>query len=180
MTFGPLQFVVLGVRGDEQQQATTRTLRALTERGAIRVVDMIYVTKQADGTWTPGRVSSMSDEERKRLGVVAGALIGVGYASADGARTDTEFVATSNDGNDSVEWEFGENLEEIRRHLRDIGQDLPTGAGCAIALIEHRWMSHLKDELRKNGVVLLASGMIRPRSLVMFGRELAEAEQAAQ
>ncbi len=52
--------------------------------------------------------------------------------------------------------------QEIREHLRDSAQDLPTGATCASALIEHRGMPQVKDELRKCGIVALGSGMIRP------------------
>jgi Family of unknown function (DUF6325) len=179
MPIGPLQFVVLGVRGEEQQQAVTKALRNLTERGAIRVIDMLYVTKQEDGTWVPARASSLSDEERKRFGTVAAALIGLGYGGIEGARAGAEFPA-SPDSFAFSDRDYGENLQEIREHLRDIAQDLPTGATCAIALIEHQWMPRFKDELRRHGVLVLGSGLIRPRSLVMLGRELAEAEQAVQ
>jgi hypothetical protein len=181
MSLGPLQFVVLGVRGEEQQQAVARTLRGLSERGAIRVIDLVYATKQEDGTWVPTRVSSLTEEERKRFGMVAGALIGFGYGGVEGARAGADYMATQERPLMTfAEHEYGENLQEIREHLRDIAQDLPTGATCAIALIEHRWMPQVKDELRKSGIFVLGSGMIRPRSLVMLGRELAEAEQAVQ
>ena len=179
MTLGPLQFVVLGMRGEEQQNAVTRVLRNLTERGSIRVIDLLYVAKQDDGTWVPGRVSSLTDEERKRFGTIAGALIGLGYGGVDGAKAGADYVATHEEFVFSDQ-EYGENLQEIRDHLRDIGQDLPTGATCAVALIEHQWMARMKDELRKNGIFVLGSGMIRPRSLVMLGKELAEVEQATQ
>jgi hypothetical protein len=180
MAFGPLQFVVLGVRGEEQQQAVAKTLRSLSERGAIRVIDMVYATKQEDGTWVPTRVSGMTEEERKRFGTVAGALIGFGYGGMEGARAGAEYT-TTRDGRPLLEFaehEYGENLQEIKEHLRDIGQDLPTGATVAIALIEHQWMTKFREDLRKQGILVLGSGLIRPRSLVMLGRELAEAEQA--
>jgi hypothetical protein len=180
MTFGPLQFVVLGVRGEEQQQTVAKALRGLSERGAIRVIDMLYTTKQEDGTWVPTRVSGISEEERKQLGTVAGALIGFGYGGREGARAGAEYAATR-EGRPLLEFaerEYGENLQEIKEHLRDIGQDLPTGATVALALIEHQWMTKFREELSKQGILVLGSGMIRPRSLVMFGRELAEAEQA--
>jgi len=77
-----------------------------------------------------------------------------------------------------AEREFGESVQEIREHLKDLAADLPTGAGCAIALIEHRWMSQLRDDLRKLGVVVLGTGMIRPRSLVMLGAAMHTAEEA--
>ena len=180
MTFGPLQFVVLGVRGEEQQTAVSKALRTLSDRGAIRVIDMVYATKQDDGTWVPARVSGLTDEERTRFGTVAGALIGFGYGGLEGARAGAEY-ATTTEGRPLVEFaerDYGENLQEIKEHLRDIGQDLPTGTTVAIALIEHQWMTKFRDDMRKNGILVLGSGMIRPRSLVMLGRELAEAEQA--
>jgi hypothetical protein len=178
MTFGPLQFVVLGVRGEEQQQAVAKTLRTLSERGAIRVIDMLYTTKQADGTWVPTRASGLTEDERKRFGALARALIGYGDAGLEGARAGTEQANVSDLITTFSDRDYGENLQEIKEHLRDIGQDLPTGATVALALIEHRWMPQMKDELRKQGILVLGSGLIRPRSLVMLGRELAEAEQA--
>jgi hypothetical protein len=179
MTLGPLQFVVLGLRGEEQQKTAAQVLRNLTERGSIRVIDLLYVTKQDDGSWVPARATSLTDEERKRFGMVAGALIGLGYGGIDGAKAGADYMATL-EGDMFADRVYGENLQEIREHLRDIAQDLPTGATCAIALIDHQWMVKFKDELRKNGIIMLASGMIRPRSLVMLGKELAEVEQAVQ
>jgi hypothetical protein len=182
MPFGPLQFVVLGVRGPEQEKAVAERLRSLNERGAIRVVDMIYATKQDDGTWREVRISGMGEEERKQLGTVVGALIGLGYGGTDGARAGAEYMRTR-DGRPILEFaehEYGENLQEIRDHLRDIAQDLPPGATVAVALIEHTWMPKFREELLKKGVFVLGSGMIRPRSLIMLGNELAEMEQVTQ
>jgi uncharacterized membrane protein len=183
MALGPLQFVVLGVRGEEQQQAALKSLRNLSQRGAIRVIDVAYATKQEDGTWVPARVSGLTEEERKRFGAVAGALIGFGYGggvgAVEGGRAGAEYMTTG-DGLTLSQRDYGENLQEIKEHLRDIGQDLPTGATVAVALIEHQWMPKFREELRNNGILVLGSGMIRPRSLVALGRELAEVEQAIQ
>jgi hypothetical protein len=55
---------------------------------------------------------------------------------------------------------------------------LPPGATCAIALIEHCWMLDLKEQLMRDGIVELGSGMIRPRSLVTLGAHPTRAEQA--
>ncbi len=88
---GPLQYVFLSVRGQEQQDAVVRTLRTLSERGAIRIVDVVYATKKEDGTIVPGRETSLTDEECKRYGAIAGALIGFGYGGMEGARAGAEF-----------------------------------------------------------------------------------------
>jgi hypothetical protein len=180
MPFGPLQFVVLGVRGPEQEKVVADKLRSLNERGAIRVVDLVYATKQDDGTWRETRTSGMSEDERKKLGTVAGALIGFGYGGPDGSRAGAEYMRTrEREGRPIVEFAAREyNLEEIREHLRDIAQDLPTGATVAVALIEHTWMPRFREELLDKGILVLGSGLIRPRSLITLGHELAEMEQA--
>jgi len=172
MALGPLQFVVLGVRGPEQEKDVTEKLRSLNERGAIRVVDLVYATKQDDGTWRETRTSGMSEDERKKLGTVAGALIGFGYGGPDGARAGAEYMRTrEREGRPIVEFaarEYGENLQEIKEHLRDIAGDLPTGATVAVALIEHTWMPRFREELLDKGVFVLGSGLIRPRSRAAY------------
>ncbi len=167
---GPLQYVFLGVRGQDQQDVVVRTLKSLNERGAIRILDVAYATKKEDGSLVPGTWTSMSDEERQKFGAIAGALVGFGYAGRDLGieRAETPFA----------EREFGESVQEIRDHLKDLAEDLPPGAGCCVALIEHRWMSQLREDLRKQGIVVLGTGLIRPRSLVMLGATLRTAEEA--
>jgi hypothetical protein len=174
---GPLQYIFLGVSGQEQQDAVVRTLRGLAERGAIRVVDVAYATKKDDGSLVPGTWTSLSDEERKRFGAIAGALVGFGYGGVEGAKMGAE-LGIERAETPFAEREFGESVQEIREELKDLADDLPTGAGCVIALIEHRWMPQVRDDLRRQGIVVLGTGLIRPRSLVMLGTALHTAEQA--
>jgi len=190
MPVGPLQFVFLGLRGEEQRTEVTKTLKNLSQRGAIRVLDLAYATKQPDGTFTPTYDSSLSDQERKQMGAIAGALIGIGYGGVYGGKEGAQWGAVMGAqtgaqmaGNGNVaafaQEDFGESVQEVREHLQELAKDIPSGATCAIALIEHRWMLELKDQLQKAGVVVLGSGLIRPRSLVMLGANIATAEQAA-
>jgi hypothetical protein len=174
---GPLQYVVLGVSGLEQQDAVVRTLKGLNERGAIRVLDMVYATKREDGSIVPGTWTSMSDEERRKFGAIAGALVGFGYGGRDGAKIGAEW------GIERAETpfagrEFGESVQEIRQEVKDLLEDLPPGAGCGVALIEHQWMPQFRENLRKQGIVVLGTGLIRSRSLVMLGATLQAAEEA--
>ena len=177
MALGPLQYVFLGVRGPEQQNTVVQKLKSLSERGAIRVLDVVYATKREDGSIAPGKWTSLSDEERRRYGAIAGALIGFGYGGVEGARVGAE-LGVERAETTFAEREFGESGQEIREHLKDVAADLPVGAGACIALIEHQWMAQMRDDLRKQGIVVLGTGLIRPRSLVMLGATLGAAAEA--
>jgi hypothetical protein len=177
MTLGPLQYVFIGMRGQEQQNKVVSKLKSLSDKGAIRVLDVVYAVKKEDGNIERGTWTSLSDEERKKFGAIAGALIGYGYAGPDGARAGAE-LGLERAETPFAEREFGESVQEIREHLRDEAADLPVGAACCIALIEHQWMPQLRDELRKDGIVVLGTGMIRPRSLVMLGATLRAREES--
>ncbi|MGO8947985.1 MAG: hypothetical protein ACLQUY_10045 [Ktedonobacterales bacterium] len=190
MAIGPLQFVFLGVRTDEQRAEVGKRLRAAADRGTIRVIDIAYATKREDGTFTPvTEQSSMTDEEKKQLGATVGALLGMGFGgyyggkegAKEGAKAGAQIGAQGGTGTVAAfaQEEFGESVDDVREHLREVAADLPVGATCGVALIEHRWMVDLRDQLLKNGVVILGSGLIRPRSLVMFGADMAGLQQAS-
>jgi hypothetical protein len=187
---GPLQFVFLGTRGDEQIAEVKKSLRALSERGAIRVLDIGYATKQDDGTFTPVQeYTTMTDQERQQVGATVGALVGMGFGgyyggregAKQGAKVGAQIGSQGGDGTVAAfaQQEFGESVDDVRQHIRELAADVPVGATCAIALIEHRWMLDMKDQLAKMGIVILGSGLIRARSLVLLGNQIAAAQQAA-
>jgi uncharacterized membrane protein len=173
---GPLQYVFLGVRGQEQQDAVMKALRSLSDRGAIRIVDVAYAVKRDDGSIVPGTWTSLTDDERQRFGAIAGALIGFGYGGVDGAKVGAELGASRAE-TPFAEQEYGESVQDIREHLKDLAADLPVGAACVVALIEHKWMAQMRDDLRKAGIIVLGTGMIRPRSLVMLGATMRTADE---
>jgi hypothetical protein len=173
MALGPIQFVVFGVRTEEQQKEVLRQLRSASERGNVRLIDLAYIRKAEDGTLQHGRMSGMTDEEQRKFGTVARALVGMG-AAVEYARTGGEIGTGA-----FVDQDFGESVQEIKERIYEAAQDLPPGGACAIALIEHRWLLELKENVQKQGVVILTQGLVRPRSLLMLGAELQAAEQAA-
>ena len=190
MALGPLQFVFLGVRGEEQRSEVAKALRSLSDRGAIRVVDIAYTTKRDDGTFAPVQEqSSMTDQERQQLGGAIGALVGMGYGgyyggkegAKAGAKAGAQIGAQGGDGTVAsfAQEEYGDSVDEVREHIRELAKDVPVGATCAVALIEHRWMLEFKDQLQKAGIAILGSGLIRPRSLAMLGADIAAAQQAS-
>ena len=168
---GPIQYLVFGVRTEDQQKEVVQRLRTASERGNIRLIDLAYLRKAEDGTLQQGRISGLSDEEQRKFGTVARALVGIG-AAMEYHRTGGKL------GTGAFLEEFGESMQEIKERIYEAAQDLPPGAACAIALIEHRWLVEVRDQLQEKGVVILTQGMVRPRSLLMLGAELQAAEQA--
>jgi len=173
MALGPIQFVVFGVRTEEQQKEVVRQLRSASERGNVRLIDLAYIRKSEDGTLQHGRMSGLSEEEQRKFGTVARALVGMG-AAMEYTRSGGEIGTGA-----FVDQDFGESVQEIKERIYEAAQDLPPGGACAIALIEHRWLLELKENVQKQGVVILTQGLVRPRSLLMLGAELQAAEQAA-
>jgi Family of unknown function (DUF6325) len=63
MTIGPLEFVVIGVKGDRFTSEIVPELNSIQEKGLIRVVDLIFVRKDTDGTVKALEVHDLNDEE---------------------------------------------------------------------------------------------------------------------
>ena len=63
MTIGPLEFVVIGVKGDRFTSEIVPELNSIQEKGLIRVVDLIFVRKDTDSTVKALEVHDLNDEE---------------------------------------------------------------------------------------------------------------------
>jgi hypothetical protein len=135
-----------------------------------------YVTKKEDSGIAPDTWMSVSDKEWRKFGAIAAAFVERGLGGLDGAWAKAglgpERARTS-----LVEQEFGDSMQSVRDYLQELASALPTRTGCCIALIEHRRMSQTRDSLRKQGIVVMCSGPIRPRSLIMHGASLHAVEE---
>ena len=63
MTIGPLEFVVIGCKGNQFTSEIVPELNSIQEKGLIRVVDLFFVRKDANGTVTVLEVNDLNDEE---------------------------------------------------------------------------------------------------------------------
>ena len=63
MPIGPLEFVVIGCKGQQFTSEIVPELNAIQEKGLIRVVDLIFVRKDTDGTVKALEVHDLNDEE---------------------------------------------------------------------------------------------------------------------
>ena len=63
MTIGPLEFVVIGCKGNKFTSEIVPELNSIQEKGLIRVVDLFFVRKDVNGTVTVLEVNDLNDDE---------------------------------------------------------------------------------------------------------------------
>jgi len=81
MTLGPLQVLVVGFGSRaEFSGEIAAELRRLREQDVVRVADLRFVTKAADGTVSSIETSDLSGEQSEMIGTLAGELVGFGAA----------------------------------------------------------------------------------------------------
>jgi len=77
MDIGPLEYVVIGVYDRQLKSALISELNAIQQAGKIRVVDLIFVSKSADGAVAMQEVSELVEEELAEYGDIAVNLMGL-------------------------------------------------------------------------------------------------------
>jgi hypothetical protein len=89
MDIGPLEYVVIGFQDDHFTNEILPELNAIQASNLIRVVDLLFVSKEANGTTTVREVSELSEEERQPFGDMMEDLAGLFTAQ------DVENLATA-------------------------------------------------------------------------------------
>jgi hypothetical protein len=77
MEIGPLEYVVIGVSDQLLKGDIISELNAIQKAEEIRVVDLIFVKKSADGAVTVQEVSELVEEEIDAYGDIAVNLMGL-------------------------------------------------------------------------------------------------------
>jgi uncharacterized membrane protein len=160
--------LIVGFEGPEFKGEILDELKRLKEADIVRVIDLVVVKKDDDGTIETLHQSDLSTEEAMEFGAVAGALIGLGAEGEEGveagAIAGAEAMADGELFDDDQVW-----------HAADA---IPNGTAAGIALIEHRWAIPLRDAIVRAGGIPLADEWIHATDLVAVGL-LAEAEAEA-
>jgi uncharacterized membrane protein len=120
---GPVQVLVVGLDEPSFSGEVLDELTRLREAGIVRLVDVLLVTRGADGLAT----LPLPPHADPGLGRVAAALLG----------------ATDDDPADAVGPDDG-----ARWSLDDV---VPEGGSAAVALIEHTWAEPLVAAIRRAG-----------------------------
>jgi len=172
MSIGPIQAFVIGFPDNDLFEGRiAEELARLSEVGQIRVVDAVFVTREADDVSVLS-VSELDDEQRAELRAAVGALIGLGVAGIDGAEAGAEAGA-------SIDVDAMTGAEMVAAGLID---DLPDGSSALVLAIEHLWAVPLRDAVRDAGGLVLAHRSLTAEDLIALGLLIgyeAELEAAA-
>ncbi|MFL5898968.1 MAG: hypothetical protein ACJ76D_11015 [Solirubrobacterales bacterium] len=141
-------------------------LRRLREHDIVRLVDLLFVAKDANGEIEAIEHSDLAEAEAEAFGALAGALMGMGAAGEEGAEAGAVLGAAAVDERGSVI-----NPDNVW-YLADA---IPPGTSAGIALLEHRWAIPLRDAIENAGGEGLVDAWIHPQDLVAAGAEVAQA-----
>jgi uncharacterized membrane protein len=172
MAIGPVQLLVVGFSHGEFRGKIMAELDRLRESDTVRLIDLVFVRKDADGNVVKVQHSDLSQEEQEEFGAMAGALVGLGYAGEEGAEAGAVAGA-----------EMADETHPLPDDIWYIEDVLPDDTAAAVALLEHRWAIGLRDAIRDAGGFHLADSWIHPLDLVAIGllaAEEAEAQQVTQ
>lgn len=74
---GPLEYVVIEFEGNHFTGEILPELRALRDQGVIRVIDLLFFQKDAEGTLTARELRDLTPEEARPYEPIAGDLLDV-------------------------------------------------------------------------------------------------------
>ena len=143
MPIGPVQLLVVSFDKPDFSGEILAELNRLRQSQLIRLIDVLVVTKDLDGTIAAAQMSDLSIEEAEDLGATVGALIGLGLDGEAGAEAGA--LAGAEAGAD------GHLIDESETY--DVAASIAPGSAAAIALIEHVWAGPLRDAIAKAGGV---------------------------
>ena len=155
---GPLQVIAVGLgSGADFQGRVLAEIDRLQGRGVLRLLDMLLVAKDEDGTIQ--RVVVGDDDD---FGALLSKVVPFGGAGL--------VEPTAGDGSP------GFDLADARA----LAESLLPGTALAFLLIEHGWAQPLFDAIAETGGALLGEGFLTAEAGLLVGAEVAAMEEAAQ
>ncbi len=159
MPVGPVQLLVVAFDDPQFSGEIIEELGRLRANEMIRLIDVLVVQKDLDGSVTGVQVSDLSVGEAEELGATIGALIGLGLDDLDGMEAGA--IAGAEAGAD------GHLIPDSE--LYDVADSIAPGGAAALALIEHRWAAPLRDAIVRAGGVPVSDSWVHPLDLVEVG-----------
>ncbi|HMQ33022.1 MAG TPA: hypothetical protein PKD53_19990 [Chloroflexaceae bacterium] len=170
MQSGPIQVLTFAFdRVDRFEGQILRELDELRGHGLIRVLDLRFVTKEADGTVHALQERDLPDGSVSTFGALIDPLLGlVATTEAYPAQAPTqEAMLASAQG-------AGLDLAMVRAAVTE----LAPGTAAALVLVEHAWALGLGAAIVAAGGRVVAQGFLTRDALLAVGRELSAVVEA--
>lgn len=161
MEMGPLQLVVYGFEHPTLDGSILEELKKLSEQGLVRLVDLLGVYKSDSGELAAVEISELGLDEAMAYGAWVGGLLGLGAAGPEGLEAGAFEAALLVEN----EYEYGLDEEAIQT----IGNDIPSGGGALLAVLEHRWAIPLRNAVRAQGGIAIVQDFLNPETLIAMG-----------
>jgi uncharacterized membrane protein len=168
----PVQLVVIGFPPSaEFKGEIIRALSDLRGRGVIRLIDALFVRKDAQGNISGSmRESDLSLHQRELLGAIVGGLLGL----VAGGDEESEALGATLAAQAVADNAFGFGIGD----LQNVKDQIPAGSAALVLLIEHLWALELKQAVRNAGGVPVTQGFLTPEALFMVGAEVRAVTEA--
>ncbi len=155
---GPLQVIAVsfGPGADFEGRVLVEVDR-LQGRGVLRLLDMLFIAKNEDGT-----IQRLLVDDDEDFGALLASIVPL-------------------DGTDLVGSPVGEGLPGFDpADAWALAESLLPGTALAFLLIEHIWAQPLFDAIAETGGALLGEGFLTSESGLLVGAEVAAMEEAAE
>jgi Family of unknown function (DUF6325) len=138
MALGPLEYLVVGFEGNRFHGQILSELRTAKEKGIIRVVDLLVLTKDDQGNFAALELSDLSQEEAAQFAPLAGDHLQL-LGSEDIEKVAADIPDNSSAGMLLLEhtWAIG-----LRDAIRDAG-----GVAIAGGMVAPDVLQSLEEEL---------------------------------
>lgn len=174
MDVGPIQLIAVAFDSvDKFQGQIRRELDELRGHGLIRILDLLFIMKEADGTIHSVQTSDLHSDEAAELGALLSHLVGIGAAD------ESEHLGDILRAVLAPEPHHGLGLEQIRA----LAAEIPAGKAAALLLVEHAWAIGLDEAVASAGGYLVEQGFLTRDAMLVVGQEMnaiVEAEVAIE
>ncbi|MEV0320423.1 DUF1269 domain-containing protein [Streptomyces sp. NPDC050658] len=154
-SIGPVQVLTVEFGPEAKFEGRiVEELAILEANGQIRVLDMLFISKGADGDLFT------LDFQAEGMGETVSALLGIPVESIQPAQNVYPSLAEGN--------AFGLGLDEIR----EMAESLDPDTSAAVVLLEHVWARFLRKAIRDAGGVPVAEGFLTEEALEPVAAEL--------
>jgi hypothetical protein len=139
---GPVQVLVVGYEQPTFTGEVLAELARLREAGLVRLVDVLLVTRAADGTFDTVELTKDAAHGLPDLPHGSGALA-------------TALLGHSDEAGDDRMEAGSDDLDALDGTVWSLADSVPAGTTAAVALIEHLWAAPLRDAIQRTGGVPL-------------------------